>query len=259
MNNRNINYTEYFPYENKKNISFIFTHGIAEYSKSYIEFSKFLQNNGYHVIAYDLHGHGKSGGIRGSVENYDIVIEDLKELVDYAYTKSEKVILYGHSMGGVITNLYVTLGHKADGIIIAASPIKLSFLLWMIGILPKRKINDIKIMTNFTDKNLAHENTYIKDEDDLDYFYLKYINEVVIKGIKKIKKEYQNVDIPSLFIYSKGDKMAKPSNGRALFKMSKSNNKELIIYEKSRHNLHLDIEHERLYNDVVNWLNENFT
>lgn len=252
------NYKEYVPLNNSKDITLIFTHGIAEYSKSYIEFSEFLSSHGYNVVTYDLRGHGKALGEKGTVENYDVIINDLKEIVEDAYKKTSKVILYGHSLGGVITNLYASLQNKADGIIIAASPIKLSFMLKMLSILPKRATNNVKILTNFDDPNLAHDYKYIKDEYDIDYFYLKYINEVLIKGIKKIKKEYHKIDIPSLYIYSKGDKMAKPSNGKKLFNMSKSNNKELIIYEKSRHNLHLDIEKTRLFNDVLNWLDETF-
>lgn len=250
-----MNYQLFTPIKQNKDATVIFTHGIAEYSKSYLEFAENLKNAGYHVITYDLRGHGKSKSERGTVNSYNDLLEDLDYLVKKAYTKTSKVFLYGHSLGGVITNLYVSKGNVVDGVIITASPIKLTPLLKFLKLLPRKMTNKIKIQTNFNDKNLAHENKYIKDENDLDFFYFKYINEVLIKGLKDIKKGVLNEKMPSLYIYSLNDKMAKIKNGEILYKRTLNADKTLLKYEKSRHNLHLDIEKGRLFKDVIKWLN----
>ena len=38
----------------------ICVHGMAEHSRRYLDFVKFLNNNKYSVITYDHRGHGKS-------------------------------------------------------------------------------------------------------------------------------------------------------------------------------------------------------
>lgn len=251
----NINYNLFSPLKLNKDATVIFTHGIAEYSKSYFEFAETLKNEGYHVITYDLRGHGKSKGERGTVDSYKILLEDLDYLVKKAYTKTKKVFLYGHSLGGVITNLYISKGNVVDGIIISASPIKLTPLLKFLKFLPKKWTNKMEIKTNFQDKNLTHDYNYVKDEHDLDFFYFKYINEVLIKGLKDLKKGPLNKKMPSLYIYSLNDQIAKVKNGEILYKRTLNKDKTLLKYKKSRHNLHLDIEKGRLFKDVIEWLN----
>lgn len=250
-----INYQEFPPRNPSKDATVIFTHGIAEYSKSYFDFAKALNNAGYNVITYDLRGHGKSQSERGTVDSYNDLLKDLDFLVKEASNKTSKVFLYGHSLGGVITNLYTLKGNVVDGIIIAASPIKLSPLLKLLKLIPKRWTNKIKINTNFNDENLVHNNEYVKDEYDLDFFYYKYINEVLVKGLKDLKRGPLNKKMPSLYIYSSNDKMANIKNGKILYKRTLNEDKTLLIYKKSRHNLHLDVEKERLFKDVIKWLN----
>lgn len=251
-----IEYNKYFPKENKKNKTLIITHGIAEYSKSYHEFAETLANSGYDVITYDLRGHGKSKTARGTLKDYHELLNDLDFLVKEAYKTNDKVFLYGHSLGGVIVNLYTKLRRKTEGIIISASPIKKGFLLSFLSIFPQRFTNKIKVKTNFNDPNLAHNYHYQKDEFDLSFFYFKYINEVIIKGLKELNKGKINKDLKVLYIYSKNDKLALVKNGKILYNKTLSADKTLLVYEKSRHNLHLDIEKKRLFNDCIKWLDK---
>lgn len=239
-----------------KDKTVIITHGIAEYSKSYILFKDALNESGFDVITYDLKGHGKSDSQRGTINSYVDALDDLDYLVNKAYKNTEKVFLYGHSLGGVITNLYTNLKRKTDGIIITASPIKKGLLLTLLGLLPKKLTNNIKIKTNFQDPNLTHDYEYKKDEFDLDYFYFRYVNEVLIKGINRLKKVKLNDELPVLYIYSKNDKMVNLKNGKILYAKTLSLSKSLLVYEKSRHNLHLDIEKKRLFSDVISWLDK---
>lgn len=251
--NENLIYN-YYKADMPKGKTVIITHGIAEYSKNYIEFKDYLVSHGYDTITYDLRGHGKDKGPKGNISSIEKLLDDLDFLVDLAYKNTEKVFLYGHSLGGVITNNYTLRRRKTDGIIISASPAKIGFLLSFLSIFPKKLTNKIKVKTNFEDKNLAHERTYLKDEHDLDYFYFKYVNEVLIKGVKNLKKARLN--IPALYVYSNNDKLIKAKNGKILFAKNNSSDKSLLIYEKSRHNLHIDIEKERLFNDVVSFLDK---
>ena len=38
--------------------------------------------------------------------------------------------------------------------------------------------------------------------------------------------------------------------------MIKSEDKELILYENSNHNIFIDIEKEQIYFDILKWLND---
>lgn len=251
-----INVNEYQAKNNEKDSTIIFTHGLAEYSKSYIEIAEFFQSKGYNVITYDLRGHGKSYGKRGYVDSYKDYVSDLNELVIYAKKKSKKVYLVGHSMGGIITNIYAATYNNVDGIIISSSPTNYLNSIKSIRFVPKVLINNKKLKTNFDDSKLVANNTYIKDEFDLDYVYLKIATEVLIKGIKRLKKSYYKYTLPALFLYSQKDLLVDYSNGQYIMDHIASKDKQLNVYSNSNHNIFNDIEKHQIYNDMLKWLED---
>ncbi len=249
-------YIKEYNVKSKKNATVIITHGIAEQSKSFNDVALHLEQNGYNVITYDLRGHGRTMGKKGYVDSYMTMIEDLDFLVDRAFKSTEKVFLYGHSMGGVITNIYATLKKRVNGVIITASPTKIMPVLNMIRIIPRRFINNMKIKTDFNDPRLTHENKYIKDEFDMDYFYMKMVIEVMIKGMKVLTKNMHNYTTPILLIYSESDQMVSPKMGQRMYDKIKSEDKQIKVYKTSYHNIHMDVEVDLLKEDIVNWLDQ---
>jgi alpha-beta hydrolase superfamily lysophospholipase len=249
-------YTEFQPKTNLKNATLIITHGLAEYSKSYLELAKFLQAEGYNVITYDIKGHGKRKGKRGYVDSYQEFLADLDSLVNYAFTRTEKVFLYGHSLGGVITNLYALENQNISGVVVTASPTNYLPIMRLLKVIPGFLINNLKLKTNFNDPRLNHQNKYLKDQYDLDYVVFKLVLEVMIKGMKQLRKSWENYSTPVLLIYSKKDKLASYKYGEKMIDKIASKDKTLLLYEKSFHNLHTDIEKEKLQNDLLNWLDK---
>jgi alpha-beta hydrolase superfamily lysophospholipase len=88
----------------------LISHGLAEHSGRYARFAQAMAARGFHVYAHDHRGHGQSRAPdapsamfahRGGVEK---VITDLGAVREMAVTchPGLPVILFGHSMGGVI-------------------------------------------------------------------------------------------------------------------------------------------------------------
>lgn len=252
LNDLNINI--YKPKEIKGSI--IFTHGIAEYSKSYDEIANFFKDNNYLVITYDLRGHGKTKGKRGYVKSYQLLLDDLKMLVNKAKEYHNKVFLVGHSLGGVITNLYASINNDINGVIISSSPTTYLKELKAFKYIPKFLINNLKINTWFEDPSLLHENNYLVDQNDLKYFYIKYVSEALIKGMKKLIKNTPNYQKPILMFYSKQDKLSKVSYGEDFYNKISSEDKELVILEESYHNIFNDTEKDLIFKKMLSWLNK---
>lgn len=92
-----------------------FSHGMCEYFDKYMEFYKYMLENGYVVCGHDAIGHGFSvknesdRGFFAEKDGYKYLIEDLKKMTDiikerYPY---EPLFLIGHSMGSLIARNYV--------------------------------------------------------------------------------------------------------------------------------------------------------
>lgn len=86
----------------------IVTHGLGEHSGRHEYMLKLFSQN-FNIAIYDLRGHGKSGGKRGYVEDFQYFYQDLQSVIDYLRRdfSMTNYTLFGHSMGGLITAGYL--------------------------------------------------------------------------------------------------------------------------------------------------------
>jgi acylglycerol lipase len=89
--------------------SVLLVHGLAEHSGRYEHVGRQLAAAGLEVVAYDQRGFGGSGGRRAFVDRWSKVHDDLDErLAALRSTSGDRpVILFGHSLGGLIALGYV--------------------------------------------------------------------------------------------------------------------------------------------------------
>ena len=56
----------------------LLTHGLGEHASRYEHVAGYLAERGVRLHAYDLRGHGRSGGRRGDAPRYEALLEDLE-------------------------------------------------------------------------------------------------------------------------------------------------------------------------------------
>ncbi len=86
----------------------LLTHGYAEHSGRYAHVVDAWLARGLAVATWDLRGHGTSDGPRGHVQRFSEYLRDAIELIDTldadpAWTRCGTPMLFGHSLGGLIT------------------------------------------------------------------------------------------------------------------------------------------------------------
>ncbi len=86
----------------------IVTHGLGEHLGRH-EYMLKLFSQYFNICIYDLRGHGRSGGKRGYVEDFDYFSRDLQAVIDFLKKdfSMKSYLLFGHSMGGLITANYL--------------------------------------------------------------------------------------------------------------------------------------------------------
>ncbi len=62
-------------------------HGLGEHSGRYAHVAAHLNEAGYTLCRFDLRGHGRSGGPRGTYASYDVVMDDIGRLLAEAATR----------------------------------------------------------------------------------------------------------------------------------------------------------------------------
>ena len=89
--------------------SLLLVHGLGEHAGRYDHVARQLASAGIEVHAYDHRGFGASGGRRAYVARWPVLHDDLEaRLADVRATSGDlPLVLYGHSMGGLIALGYV--------------------------------------------------------------------------------------------------------------------------------------------------------
>lgn len=84
-------------------------HGYGEHAGRYKRAAEALGRRGVGVFAVDLRGHGQSEGPRGHVQRFEDYYADAAALLEEARARAagRPVVLFGHSMGGLLALDYV--------------------------------------------------------------------------------------------------------------------------------------------------------
>jgi alpha-beta hydrolase superfamily lysophospholipase len=86
----------------------IVTHGLGEHGGRHEYMLKLFSQN-FNIAIYDVRGHGRSGGPRVFVEDFQSYLKDLQFIINYLRKEFNlcDYSLFGHSMGGLITAAYL--------------------------------------------------------------------------------------------------------------------------------------------------------
>jgi len=105
-------------------------HGIGEHVGRYPHVAAALNQAGFAVIGLDLRGHGRSEGPRGFTPSYDAYLDDMDLLLGEARSRypGGRIVLYGHSLGGLLV-LYYPIRRKAavSGVVASSPQLRLAF------------------------------------------------------------------------------------------------------------------------------------
>jgi acylglycerol lipase len=102
----------------------LLVHGLAEHCGRYEHVGSQLARAGIDAHAFDLRGFGGSGGPRASVDRWSQLHDDLEaRLVGVrSIAPSRPLVLYGHSLGGLIALGYVLDGRARPDLLVLSAP-----------------------------------------------------------------------------------------------------------------------------------------
>jgi len=249
----------------------IVTHGLGEHLERHEYLLKLFSAN-FNIAIYDLRGHGKSGGRRGWVEDFNHFLSDLGAVIDYLRKdfSMTNYTLFGHSMGGLITAAYMqnraqkdfypekvflsspaVAGPGLQGQLFSMAPLFLFDALLKAPTVPLQGILDLK--------RLSHDGriyeSYIKDDLNQLKIHSKLFFEILKMG-REVFSRPLRVNCPLFVAIGSEDGLVHPKLAIAYFtKVEKS--AQLKVIEGGYHELHNEIEKYR--NPYLNFLRHSLT
>ena len=106
----------------------VVSHGASEHSGRYARFAGVLTDLGHAVYAVDHRGHGATAAATGvgkaGPRGWDGIVDDLDQLIDVARERTGDlpVVLFGHSMGSFLAQIYTQRhGDRLAGLVLSGS------------------------------------------------------------------------------------------------------------------------------------------
>ena len=143
----------------------VLVHGYGEHIGRYGHVAAALVDHGAIVYGLDHLGHGKSGGERVLVSNFEDVVADLEHLVTSAMHQwpDLPVVVIGHSMGRIIAARYPQLyGDKLRGVVLSGPAVGEMELLGQLLMLDE--IPDVPLDPEILSRDPAVGAAYAADE-----------------------------------------------------------------------------------------------
>ncbi|MEH7381485.1 lysophospholipase [Bacillus sp. JJ1533] len=269
-------------------------HGMAEHIERYDLFVKSLIKEGYIVYGNDHRGHGKTGtnanllGFFAEENGFDLVVKDMLQLTDIIQKDHPNVpiFLFGHSMGSFLARRYIqTHGDKLTGVILSGTGGdpgligKVGIRIAQLEMKRKGKKAKSPLMNKLTfgsynkafSPNRTEFDWLSRDDKEVD----KYIQDPLcggiftagffydlVDGVAKVNSHNANKNIPKglpmYFIAGDKDPVGNYSKGvlksADMYKKLGIKDVTVQLYENSRHEILNELNKEKVYKDVINWL-----
>jgi len=249
----------------KVKLTLIIVHGLSEYIASYADFRDFLTKNSIAVYGFDARGHGNSPGIRAHVNNWDEYTSDLHTFVKLVKEEQRgKIVMFSHSMGtSISTNYLAQYDDKLDGFILCGTTIKpveatkwyMVILAKVLSVIAPSVSVELKLNADAVCSDPKVREYSKNDKLKFSTVTPRWGTEI-LKAIERTKENLDIYTMPLLVIHGKLDVINDFDAAKDFFEKIESPNKKFISYEKSYHEVLNDVEKEKAYEDIYEFLNK---
>lgn len=238
-------------------------HGLGEHSSRYVHVAEAFGKDGLILFSYDLRGHGRSGGIRGHLNNADDFMNDIDKLLEQAreHFPGLPIILYGHSLGATLVSYY-GLKRKPDvkGVIATGIPLHTALEKQPVKILMAKLLGSlfraVSIPSGLNVQAISRDpavvQIYINDPLVHDKATLGF-GKLMLQVNEWTLAHAANFPLPLLLMHGKEDMIAFPSSSIE-FAAALKENCTLVLWEDAYHEIHNDPEKVEVFKTMLMWM-----
>jgi acylglycerol lipase len=241
--------------------TFLIVHGLAEHSGRYDHVGRFLAGAGIDPHALDLRGFGGSGGRRASVERWSHLHDDLEDRVNALRVAApdRPLVLYGHSLGGLVALGYVIDGRSQPDLLVLSAPaLQASIPLWQrvvvqgIGRLVPGTMIANRLDPDVLSRDPAVGRAYQADPLNEHRSSLGF-GRLALAEQAKVGQAVRRLRVPTLVIHGGDDRLVPPAASAVLQGLPDCTRK---VYPGLVHELHNEPESDQVLTDIVAWIRD---
>lgn len=238
-------------------------HGFSEHSARYMGIAARLALRGYDVHLIDLRSFGVSGGARGGHDLYDYQA-DVGTLLREV-RPDLPCFVWGHSMGGlVVTTLLLNnptlniAGAVITGSLYGHRLFKhagQNSVLRSIAPELKQLTVNTYLCPGATSRDDAYLKQIFEDTKLCPMTSLPLLASFSL-ALEQLGARAKDFKFPAIWFHGDSDSLTDPSETVKFYIKATSLDKTLRIYYGGYHELHHDIERDRFYEELIDWLDQ---
>lgn len=241
----------------------IIVHGLGEHAFRYAHVAQRLNEAGFHVRAYDQFGHGESGGARGGLPSEMRLVDDLADIVDDTKRNmraGQKLVLLGHSMGGVVVASFVRQQMRPlDGIILSSPAFDPGLSVvqkFLLSILPKIA-PDLSVDNGLKLDKLSRDPHVVQAYKSDAFVHRKVSGRmarfIADEGARCIAAAPKWMT-PTLVMYAGQDALVSPTGSRAFAAAASAQWVQSYCFEQMYHEIFNDPDRSQVFEMMSAWL-----
>lgn len=240
-------------------------HGYTEHSSRYQYFADQCAQASISVEAFDLRGHGQSGGPRGFVQSFQDYVQDLTYFLKRVQERNadQPLFLLGHSLGGTIATYWsLQEASELNGLILSGAALTVG--------------DSISRPMQYVAKALSHwlpnlptvpvgeGSVIMRDPSSIANYNqdpLVYRRRVpastgaqVLRAVENIPME--RVFTPLLILHGTADRVTNPKGSKELHRRARATDKTFKSYDGLYHSLLEEPERDQVIADILSWIPE---
>jgi alpha-beta hydrolase superfamily lysophospholipase len=239
-------------------------HGYAEHSGRYEGFGSWFAARGCAVHAYDHRGHGRSRGRRCHVQDFREYLGDLDCFLEIVRREHSQIpiTLVGHSMGGLVAAAYLVDRRPAiESAVTSGAGLALGRGIPRLRVaaarLLRRLLPRFSLGSGLDPNGLSRDPEVVKGylEDPLVFRRMTVsLAAELVGAVPRTAARAAEVAVPLLMLHGGEDPICPADGSRAFFEGVAVAGSDLRIYPKLRHEIFNEPERERVYLDILEWL-----
>ncbi|HTL48601.1 MAG TPA: lysophospholipase [Verrucomicrobiae bacterium] len=243
----------------------IIVHGHGEHCGRYHKFVRHLETQKISLAMYDARGMGRSGGREVYIDSLDRFVDDLTAFRDFLRKRhgvNGKIILFGHSLGGLVAVHWAKRFPEEIACLILSSPclgLKLSSFLIAFNAMLNRIHPRLVYANPVYPPHLSHNpeeiEAYKKDPLIKRKISVRLLAEMITYGRKIDAEPAFDFPFPVYILMSGLEKVVDREKTKAFFDKVKSPHKEMQIFEGFYHEIFNELGQEKVFEVLRQFLN----
>ncbi|HYK94821.1 MAG TPA: alpha/beta hydrolase [Candidatus Dormibacteraeota bacterium] len=241
--------------------SMLLVHGLAEHSGRYEHVGAQLAGAGIDAYAFDLRGFGASGGPRASVERWSQLHDDLEERLVAVRSIAPKrpLVLYGHSLGGLIALGYVLDGRALPDLLVVSAPaIGATVPVWQRALVSslRHMAPGMQLSNRLKGEVLARDPAvsarYFADPLNQHKTTVRFAHAAFAEQ-RRVAAALDRLSIQTLVVHGGADRLVPTDSSRLLDGRPGVTRR---VYPDLRHESHNEPEGPQVVADIIGWVRE---